>query len=113
MKASASHSLLFCRPAGIGGRTCFQGINYQNGKKDSIFVINFTPPYFFTLKSFATHRGRATDCLEKSLRGKLALTGTIDLSELAINQYGGVRIVLDSLQDMLIKVALQTARDDY
>jgi len=44
---------------------------------------------------------------------KLAIPGIVDLSELAISQDGIAKIVLESVQDMLLKVALQTARDDY
>lgn len=49
----------------------------------------------------------------KAKGAKLAIPGIVDLSELAINQDGVARIVLESVQDMLLKVALQTARDDY
>lgn len=44
---------------------------------------------------------------------KLAIPGIVDLSELATSQDGIAKIVLESVQDMLLKVALQTARDDY
>ncbi|WP_247653212.1 helix-turn-helix domain-containing protein [Pantoea sp. Cy-640] len=43
----------------------------------------------------------------------VAIAAIVDLSELAVSQNGVVRIVLESIQDMLLKVALQTARDDY
>ncbi|PXV97032.1 DNA invertase Pin-like site-specific DNA recombinase [Pantoea ananatis] len=49
----------------------------------------------------------------KAKSAKLAIPGIVDLSELAVNQDGVARIVLESVQDMLLKVALQTARDDY
>lgn len=49
----------------------------------------------------------------KAKGAKLAIPGIVDLSELAVSQDGVARIVLESVQDMLLKVALQTARDDY
>lgn len=49
----------------------------------------------------------------KAKGAKLTILGTVYLSELAINKDGVARIVLESVQDMLLKVALQTARDDY
>lgn len=49
----------------------------------------------------------------KAKGAKLTIIGTVYLSELAINKDGVARIVLESVQDMLLKVALQTARDDY
>jgi hypothetical protein len=36
-----------------------------------------------------------------------------DLSDLVADSSGVARIVLDAVQDMLLRVALQTARDDY
>ena len=44
---------------------------------------------------------------------KLAVPGVIDLAELAAGAQGVSRIVLESVQDMLLKLALQMARDDY
>lgn len=44
---------------------------------------------------------------------RLAVPGIIDLSELAAEAQGVPRIVLESVQDMLLKLALQMARDDY
>ncbi len=49
----------------------------------------------------------------KAKGAKLAILGIVDLFELAINQDGVARIVPESVQDMLLKVALQTARNDY
>jgi DNA invertase Pin-like site-specific DNA recombinase len=54
--------------------------------------------------------------LVASIRAKgarLSVPGIIDLSELAAGAQGVARIVLESLQDMLLKLALQMARDDY
>jgi DNA invertase Pin-like site-specific DNA recombinase len=51
-----------------------------------------------------------------SIRGKgarLAVPGIVDLSELATDTTGVAKVVLESVQDMLLKVALQAARDDY
>lgn len=54
--------------------------------------------------------------LVRTIRAKgarLAVPGVIDLSELAANADGVSRIVLESVQDMLLRLALQMARDDY
>lgn len=44
---------------------------------------------------------------------RLAVPGIIDLSELVAGSAGVARIVLEAVQEMLLRVALQTARDDY
>lgn len=44
---------------------------------------------------------------------RLAVPGIVDLSELAADAKGVAKVVLESVQDMLLKVALQVARDDY
>ena len=44
---------------------------------------------------------------------RLAIPGLVDLSELAEASEGIPRIVLQAVQDMLLKLALQMARDDY
>ena len=44
---------------------------------------------------------------------RLAVPGVVDLSELAAAAEGVPRIVLQAVQDMLLKLALQMARDDY
>ncbi len=44
---------------------------------------------------------------------RLAVPGIVDLTELAANADGVSRIVLESIQEMLLKLALQMARDDY
>jgi DNA invertase Pin-like site-specific DNA recombinase len=44
---------------------------------------------------------------------KLAVPGLVDLSDVAAGTEGVARIVLDSVQDLLLKLALQMARDDY
>lgn len=44
---------------------------------------------------------------------KLALPGVVDLSEIAAAADGVARIVLESVQELLLKLALQMARDDY
>lgn len=54
--------------------------------------------------------------LVASIRAKgarLAVPGVVDLGELATGAQGVARIVLESVQDMLLKLALQIARDDY
>jgi DNA invertase Pin-like site-specific DNA recombinase len=52
----------------------------------------------------ATIRGRGA---------KLAVPGVVNLSELAADAKGVARVVLEAVQDMLLKVSLQIARDDY
>jgi DNA invertase Pin-like site-specific DNA recombinase len=44
---------------------------------------------------------------------KLAIPGIVDLSELAADADGVTKIVLEAVQEMLLKLALQMARDDY
>lgn len=44
---------------------------------------------------------------------RLAVPGVVDLSELAAGMQGVARVVLEQVQEMLLKVALQIARDDY
>jgi DNA invertase Pin-like site-specific DNA recombinase len=44
---------------------------------------------------------------------RLAVPGVVDLSELASATTGVPRVVLDSIQDMLLRLALQMSRDDY
>ena len=44
---------------------------------------------------------------------KLAIPGVVDLSELAAASGGVAKIVLESVQELLLKMALQMARDDY
>lgn len=51
-----------------------------------------------------------------SIRAKgarLAVPGVVDLSEFASEADGVARIVLESVQELLLKLALQMARDDY
>jgi DNA invertase Pin-like site-specific DNA recombinase len=54
--------------------------------------------------------------LVSSIRSKgarLAVPGLVDLSEFATEADGVTRIVLESVQELLLKLALQMARDDY
>lgn len=54
--------------------------------------------------------------LVSSIRAKgarLAIPGLVDLSDLATASDGIAKIVLESVQDLLLKIALQMARDDY
>lgn len=44
---------------------------------------------------------------------KLAIPGLVDLSELAAESDGIAKIVLEAVQELLLKLALQMARDDY
>lgn len=51
-----------------------------------------------------------------SIRAKgarLAVPGLVDLSDLAAEADGVAKIVLNSVQELLLKLALQMARDDY
>lgn len=47
----------------------------------------------------------------KAKGAKLSVPGIVDLSE--IEAEGAAKIVLDAVQDMLLRLALQMARDDY
>jgi DNA invertase Pin-like site-specific DNA recombinase len=54
--------------------------------------------------------------LVRSIRAKgakLAVPGLVDLSDLAAAVDGVAKIVLESVQELLLKLALQMARDDY
>lgn len=56
------------------------------------------------------------ELLISSIREKgarLAVPGVVDLSELAAGTQGFAKIVLESVQEMLLKLALQIAHDDY
>jgi len=44
---------------------------------------------------------------------KLAVPGLVDLSDVAAAADGVARIVLESVQELLLRLALQMARDDY
>lgn len=44
---------------------------------------------------------------------RLVVPGVVDLSELAAEANGTAKIVLESVQEMLLKLALQMAHDDY
>lgn len=44
---------------------------------------------------------------------RLAVPGVVDLSELAAETKGVAKIVLEAVQEMLLKLALQIAREDY
>ncbi|XDJ36629.1 MAG: recombinase family protein (plasmid) [Burkholderia sp.] len=44
---------------------------------------------------------------------RLAVPGVVDLSELVAEATGVSRVVLESMQTMMLRVALQIARDDY
>jgi len=49
----------------------------------------------------------------KAKGAKLAVPGIVDLSELTNAADGVAKVVLESVQDMLLRLALQMARDDY
>lgn len=44
---------------------------------------------------------------------RLAVPGVLDLSELATEAQGTAKIVLEAMQDMLLRIALQIAREEY
>ncbi|WP_087003017.1 recombinase family protein [Rhizobium sullae] len=44
---------------------------------------------------------------------RLSVPGVVDLSDIAAGADGIAKIVLESIQDMLLKLALQMARDDF
>lgn len=43
----------------------------------------------------------------------MSIPGIFDLSEFSIEATGVAKIVLDAMQDLLLKISLQVARDDY
>lgn len=49
----------------------------------------------------------------RSKGARLVVPGLLDLSEVIAGTEGVARIVMETLQDMLIKIALQMARDEY
>ncbi|MGK5033157.1 recombinase family protein [Janthinobacterium sp. MDT1-19] len=49
----------------------------------------------------------------RSKGARLAIPGIVDFSDLANEAEGVARIVLDALQALLMRLALQSARDDY
>lgn len=49
----------------------------------------------------------------RSKGAKLAVPGVVDLSELVADAQGVAKVVLESVQEMLLRLALQIARDDY
>ncbi|MFZ1087477.1 MAG: recombinase family protein [Terracidiphilus sp.] len=49
----------------------------------------------------------------RSMGARLAIPGLVDLSELAAGSDGIAKIVLESVQELLLKLALQMAREDY
>jgi len=54
--------------------------------------------------------------LVDSIRAKgarLAIPGLVDLSDLAADSEGVTKIVLEAVQDLLLRLALQVAREDY
>lgn len=44
---------------------------------------------------------------------RLSIPGVVDLTDFVEDTDGVTRIVLEGVQDMLLRLALQTARDDY
>tara|TARA_B100000929_G_C15317673_1_gene356112 strand:+ start:353 stop:505 length:153 start_codon:yes stop_codon:yes gene_type:complete len=50
--------------------------------------------------------------LHVSKGARLAVPGIVDLSDIAAEIDGVAKVVLESVQEMLLKVALQMAHDD-
>jgi len=56
------------------------------------------------------------ESLVASIRAKgarLAVPGVVDLTDLAAEAQGTAKIVLEAIQELLLRLALQMARDDY
>lgn len=49
----------------------------------------------------------------KAKGARLAIPGIVDFSDLILDSSGVTQIVLEAVQEMLLRVALQGARDDY
>lgn len=49
----------------------------------------------------------------RAMGARLSVPGVVDLTDLAATAEGVAKVVLESVQDMLLKLALQMARDDY
>lgn len=49
----------------------------------------------------------------KATGAKLSVPGLVDLSDIAAAADGVAKIVLESVQDLLLRIALQMAREDY
>lgn len=49
----------------------------------------------------------------RSSGARLEVPGVVDLTDLTVGANGIARIVLQSIQEMLLKIALQMAHDDY
>lgn len=56
--------------------------------------------------------GRLVEAI-KAKGARLSVPGLVDLSDLAGKSDGVAKVVLESVQELLLKVALQLARDDY
>lgn len=49
----------------------------------------------------------------KEKGAKISIPGIVDLSEISLESSGITKIVLDAVQDLLLKISLQASRDDY
>lgn len=49
----------------------------------------------------------------RSKGARLSVPGLVDLSDLAVESDGVTRIVIESVQELLLRLALQMAREDY
>jgi len=78
--------------------------NPTNGRKPPLGFKSFTYELAEAEKLVASIRSRGA---------KLAVPGLVDLSDLAAETDGVARIVLESVQELLLKLALQMAREDY
>ncbi len=59
------------------------------------------------------HEAEALIAAIQAKGARLAIPGVVDLSELAAAAEGVPKIVLQAVQDMLLRLALQMAREDY
>lgn len=77
-------------------------------KNDVIIAETF---YLISRLPLSTAEKLVTSIREK--KAKLAIPGLVDLSELAVESDSKFHSVLVSVQDLLLKLSLQIARDDY
>lgn len=94
-----------------------QDLNRQDAIVESTKAAGFYIAGIYREKASGARADRAELLrLVASIRAKgarLAVPGVVDLTELAVQAKGVAKVVLESVQDMLLKLALQIARDDY
>jgi DNA invertase Pin-like site-specific DNA recombinase len=78
--------------------------------------IEVQPPEWITLDRISRLPLAEAEQLVASIRAKgakLSVPGVVDLSDFAAGADAVAKIVLESVQELLLKLALQMARDDY